>query len=224
MEQNFLVDRTEKSIVELLMSKQYKVGDVIPKELELVAMLGVSRTIVREAFTRLRIKGFIESRKKRGTIIKSPNIVSVLEQSMNPNFLGDATLKEIFEMRLALEVGMSDLIFMRATNEDILELREIVAKEPEEMKIALFEIEQEIRFHGKLYEITGNTTMKDLQKMLLPIFNYVHNNPSFLTPIPKLKHVVSHRDLVDIIEKGTPNKLRKAMRNHLDPHFVRLFR
>ncbi|AYD48797.1 MAG TPA: FCD domain-containing protein [Arachidicoccus soli] len=224
MEQNFLVDRTEKSIVELLMSKQYKVGDVIPKELELVTMLGVSRTIVREAFTRLRIKGFIESRKKRGTIIKSPNIVSVLEQSMNPNFLGDATLKDIFEMRLALEVGISDLIFKRATNEDILELRKIVAKEPEEMELDIFEIEQEIAFHGKLYEITGNTTMKDFQKMLLPIFNYVHNSSSFLTPIPKVKRMVSHKDLVDIIEKGTPNKLRKAMRDHLNPHFVRLFR
>ncbi|MGF7233272.1 FadR/GntR family transcriptional regulator [Arachidicoccus sp.] len=224
MGQNFLVDKIEKSIVELLMSKQYKVGDIIPKELELVNMLGVSRTVVREAFTRLRIKGFIESRKKRGTIIKSPNIVSVLEHSMNPNIMGDATLKEIFEMRLALEVGMSDFIFKRAKAEDIAELKKITAKEPVDVKTDIFEIEQEIAFHGKLYEITGNTTMKDFQKMLLPIFNYVHNSGLLSNKTSEVRNFVTHRDLVDIIENGTPNKLRKAMREHLNAHFVRSFR
>ena len=59
-----LVDKVEASLVELLQERKLKVGDVIPKEVELAEALGVSRTVVREALTRLRIMGLIESKKK----------------------------------------------------------------------------------------------------------------------------------------------------------------
>ena len=37
---------------------------------------------------------------------------------------------------------------------------------PDKTQYHLFNIEHEIAFHGKLYEITGNETMKKFQKML----------------------------------------------------------
>jgi GntR family transcriptional regulator, transcriptional repressor for pyruvate dehydrogenase complex len=52
-----LVDKVEKKLVDILQQKKLKVGDSIPKELELAETLGVSRTVVREALLRLRMMG-----------------------------------------------------------------------------------------------------------------------------------------------------------------------
>ena len=60
-----LVDKVEASLVELLLERKLRVGDVIPKEIELSEALGVSRTVIREALTRLRLMGLIESKKPR---------------------------------------------------------------------------------------------------------------------------------------------------------------
>lgn len=217
-----LVDRVESSLVELLQERKLKVGDTIPKEIELAASLGVSRTVIREALLRLRMMGLIESKKKKGAVITSPDLFGIMGKSMNPHILDQDTLKEIFEIRLVLEIGMADLLFLRVTKKDIAELKEIVSNEPPVAKYHLFNIEHEIAFHGKLYEISGNQTLKKFQRMLLPVFDYVHNS-GLLKKQPLLKTFVSHKDLVNLLEKGTPEEFRNGMRNHLQNHFARLF-
>lgn len=217
-----LVDRVEANLVELLQERKLKLGDAIPKEVELAKVLGVSRTVIREALLRLRVRGMIDSRKKKGAIITSPDLFGIMGKSMNPHILDEGTLKEIFEIRMVLEIGMADFIFPRITKEDIEELREIVSKEPPAAQHHVFSIEHEIAFHGKLYEITGNQALKKFQKMLLPIFDYVHHSGLLKIPI-NLKKFVSHKGLVDILENGSPELFRNAMRNHLENHFARLF-
>ncbi|MEO7486394.1 MAG: FCD domain-containing protein, partial [Ferruginibacter sp.] len=142
--------------------------------------------------------------------------------SMNPHVLDQDTLKEMFEIRLVLEIGMADFIYQRIKKENIDELKEIVSNEPPVTDYHLFNIEHEIAFHGKLYEITGNETMKKFQRMLLPIFDYVHNS-GLLKKQVMLRKFVSHKGLVDILENGSPELFRNAMRNHLENHFARLF-
>lgn len=217
-----LVDRVEKSLVELFIDNNYKVGDAIPKELELTKALGVSRTVIREALLRLRMIGLIETKKRRGAVITSPDLVSILGKSMNPQMLNESTLKEIFEMRLSLEIGMADFIIRRVTPQDIEELKQIVKSEPKKSSEHLFQIDQEIKFHGKLYDITGNETLKNFQKMLLPVFDYVHQSGLLKKQISK-KKFVSHQGLVELIEKGSAELLRNGIRNHLENHFSRLF-
>lgn len=216
-----LVDKVEANLVELLQSRKLKVGDVIPKEIELVELLGVSRTVIREAITRLRTMGMIESKKKKGSVITSPDIFGIMGKSMNPHILDEETLKEIFEIRLVLEIGMADFIFQKITPKDIEELKEIVKNEPASSETHLFNIDHEIQFHGKLYEITGNKTMKTFQSMLLPIFDYVHNS-GLLKKEVQMKKFVSHKGLIDILENGSPELFRNGMRNHLENHFARL--
>ncbi|WP_332735184.1 FadR/GntR family transcriptional regulator [Flavihumibacter sp.] len=217
-----LVDKVEAKLVQLLQDRKLKVGDAIPKEIELAERLGVSRTVIREALLRLRVMGLIESKKKKGSVITSPDLFGVMSKSMNPHILDQDTLKEMFELRLVLEIGMADFIFQRITPADIAELRKIVANEPDSAHMHLFNIEHEIKFHGKLYEITGNSTMKKFQRLLLPVFDYVHHSGLLkkqLTP----KKFVSHKGLVDILENGNPEMFRNGMRNHLASHFSRLF-
>jgi GntR family transcriptional regulator, transcriptional repressor for pyruvate dehydrogenase complex len=217
-----LVDKVEANLVELLQQRKLKVGDFIPKEIELAETLGVSRTVIREALLRLRMMGLIESKKKKGSVITSPDLFGIMSKSMNPHILDQETLKGIFEIRLVLEIGMGDLIFQRITKENIQELKEIVSNEPSAAQYHLFNIDHEIAFHGKLYEITGNATLKKFQKMLLPVFDYVHKS-GLLKKQPLLKTFVSHKGLVDILENGTPEEFRNGMRNHLENHFARLF-
>lgn len=217
-----LVDKVEKSLIELFIEKNFKVGDTIPKELELTQAMGVSRTVIREALLRLRMIGLIDSKKHRGAVITSPDLTSILQKSMNPQMLTADTLKEIFEMRLSLEIGMADFIIQRVTPEDIKELKRIVASEPPKSQAHLFQIEHEIEFHGKLYDITRNETLKNFQKMLLPVFDYVHHSGLLKKQISQ-KKFVSHKQLVALIEKGSAEMLRNGMRNHLENHFSRLF-
>jgi DNA-binding FadR family transcriptional regulator len=217
-----LVDKVEKNLVEILQQKNLKVGDTIPKEIDLAETLGVSRTVIREALLRLRMMGLIESKKKKGSVITSPDLFGIMSKSMNPHILDQETLKEIFEIRLVLEIGMADFLFQRVTKEDINELKQIVSKEPPVTDHHLFNIGHEVAFHGKLYEITGNETLKKFQKMLLPVFDYVHHS-GLLGKQTELRNFVSHKGLVDVLEKGTPEKFRNSMRKHLENHFLRLF-
>jgi GntR family transcriptional regulator, transcriptional repressor for pyruvate dehydrogenase complex len=217
-----LVDKVETNLVELLQQRKLKVGDSIPKEIELAESLGVSRTVVREALLRLRMMGLIESKKKKGAVITSPDLFGIMSKSMNPHILDQETLRGIFEIRLVLEVGMADFIMERVTPQDIEELKEIVASEPNASETLSFQIEHEIKFHGKLYEITGNKTLKKFQKMLLPVFDYVHSS-GLLKKDVVIKKYVSHKGLVDIIEHGSAEMLRNGMRNHLENHFARIF-
>lgn len=217
-----LVDKVEDKLVQLLQQRKLKIGDSIPKEIELAETLGVSRTVVREALLRLRMMGLIESKKKKGSVLTSPDLFGIMSKSMNPHILDQDTLKDMFEIRLVLEIGMADLIFNRITLPDIEDLYRIVSDEPPATQFHLFNIEHEIRFHGKLYEITGNNAMKKFQKMLLPIFDYVHNS-GLLEKQPLLKTFVSHKELVDIIANGDADNFRIGMRSHMENHFARIF-
>ncbi|MFA4869503.1 MAG: FadR/GntR family transcriptional regulator [Pedobacter sp.] len=217
-----LVDKVEANLVKLLQEKKLRVGDTIPTELDLSKTLGVSRTVTREAILRLRMMGLIETKKKKGSVITSPDIFGIMSKTMNPHVLDQDTLKGIFEIRLALEIGMADFLFQRITPEDIKELKEIVENEPDTAQNYIFHIDHEIVFHGKLYEITGNETLKTFQRMLLPVFDYVHNS-GLLKKQTHIQKFVSHKGLVDILENGSPELFRNAMRNHLENHFARLF-
>jgi GntR family transcriptional regulator, transcriptional repressor for pyruvate dehydrogenase complex len=217
-----LVDKVEANLVALLRERKLRVGDAIPKEMELAELLGVSRTVVREALLRLRMLGLIESKKKKGAIITSPEIFGTLNKTLNPYLLNKETLRDIFEIRLALEIGMADFIFHRIKPSDIEELRSIVAKEPAATEQHLFNTEHEVAFHGKLYQISGNESLKKFQNLLLPVFEYVHSSGQ-LKKVSTVRKFVSHKGLVDILENGSPELFRNAMRNHLENHFIRLF-
>ncbi len=216
-----MVDKVEISLLDFFAKKELKVGDSIPKELELAEILGVSRTVVRETLTRLRTMGLIETRKKKGTVIKSPDITLILQKSIIPHILDDSTLRDIFEMRLALEVGMSDFVVSRATDDDIKELYEIVKDELTPDADSLFDVDYEIRFHGKLYEITGNSTLKEFQKLLLPVYNYIYSS-GLLSLKTSKKRFTSHLQLVEVLATRDTEKFRAGMRNHLENHFYRI--
>ena len=217
-----LVDKVEMNLIDFFIRKNLSPGDVIPKEVELAQTMGVSRTVIRESLNRLKTMGLIESIKHKGTLIKSPDLPQILQKSMIPNILNQRSLRDAFELRLVLEVGMADMVVRRVTDQDLEELFEIVRNEDSPSSDTLFDVDYEVRFQGKLYEITGNDTLKGFQQMLLPVFKYVYSSGLINKPITPKKYV-SHRGLVEILAERDASKFRKGMRQHLDNHFNRIF-
>ena len=216
-----LVDKVEMRLIEVFLCKELKPGDSIPKETELASTMGVSRTVIRESLNRLKTMGLIESKKHSGTIIKSPDLSAILSKSLIPRILDNKTLMDVFEIRLALEVGMADFIFARKTESDIRELEEMVEIEPDHSDNMLFDVDHEMKFHGKLYQMTGNTTLEEFQNLLLPVFQHVYN-VGLLKVKGKRRRHKSHKELVSLLKKGTTDEFREGMRRHLENHFFRI--
>ncbi|QQL51489.1 FadR family transcriptional regulator [Mucilaginibacter ginkgonis] len=210
-----MADVVESRLRDYFKKKSFKPGDALPKELELAEALGVSRNVVREALSRLRMLGMIESRKKRGMILASPDILGAFERVLDPLIITEETLQDLFELRLVLEMGLADVLFINITPEHLKQLDLIVEAEVTDSQT--FRIKNEIAFHGKLYEIAGNDTLKRFQNMLLPIFGYVLKLEKEL-----ISGTVSHKDLVDLLKGGDKEKFRMGMHAHLKPHFDKL--
>ncbi len=207
----------EEQIRAYLKKKKLKLGDPIPKETELAESLGVSRNVIREALSRFRMLGLIESRKKRGMVLTKPDIMNGLERVLDPNLLDRETLLDIFEMRLVLEMGLAELLFIKKTPKDVADLEKIVHKKSGQNSIK-FNLEHEVEFHSRLYEITGNETLHRFQRLLLPIFQFVTDEEAHHKKPPR-KGKVDHQQLVEIIKDGNPLSFRQGMYDHLEPHF-----
>lgn len=215
-----MADLVELRLREFLKNRALRPGDALPKEQELADALGVSRNVVREALSRLRMLGMIETKKKRGMILSQPDILGTFERVLDPLILDDDTLQDIFELRLVLEMGLADLIYVRKTEEDIRELELIVKQEVNQIQKP-FQVKNEIAFHGKLYQMTGNKTYLRFQSMLLPIFEYVVDYEIKATGTVEVGKT-THRDLVELLKNGDSEAFRQGMKDHLSPHFGRL--
>lgn len=202
---------------EYLKNKALKPGDSLPKETEIAESLGVSRNVVREALSRLRMLGIIKTKKRTGMVVSSPDIMGSFERVLDPMFIDETTLQEIFELRLVLEIGLAELLFLRKTEADVAELEKIAKKQKPTTGQHSFRIKNEIDFHGKLYQMTGNHTLRRFQDMLLPVFGYLAS----LEKIPIIGKV-SHLDLVEILKTGTKEDFRQGMLLHLEHHFSKL--
>lgn len=220
IEPSTMADVVELRLREYLKKKAFKPGDALPKELELAEALDVSRNVLREALSRLRMLGMIESKKKRGMVLAEPDVLGGFERVMDPLILDQKTLKDLFELRLVLEMGLADVLYVRMTDRDLKELEQIVNKEVHQIQIP-FKVKYEIAFHGKLYEMSGNDTLMRFQNMLLPVFEYVVGEEAKLNGEAKVGKV-THRDLLELLKKGGPEDFRQGMKEHLSPHFERV--
>ena len=217
IDQKTMADLVELQLREYLRKKSFKPGDALPSEQQLADSLGVSRNVVREALSRLRMLGIIETRKKRGMLLASPDILGSFERVLDPLIMDTSTLQDLFELRLTLEVGLADILYKRKKKKDVEELEAIALRQQQTVGKPAFRVKHEIAFHGKIYQMTGNDTMQRFQHMLLPIFAYVVELEKVYTPAS-----VSHIQLVELLKNSTKEKFRQGMLQHLQHHFDRI--
>ncbi|MBQ8421193.1 MAG: FadR family transcriptional regulator [Bacteroidales bacterium] len=222
-----LVEQTQREILKYISQNSSK--PTLPKEQEFVELLGVSRIVVREALSRLRALGIIETKRKKGTVVVVPEIFAVLKTIIASGVLDKDTLRDLYQLRLMIEIGMADFIYLNKTEEQINRLDGIVAEEVElekEMTLAGTDTEKysiakkltdiDIRFHSTLFEMTGNKSLMDFQYILRHLFTLY---------LPKIKTdyhsrtIVSHVSLFNLLRTGTADAFRMAMRLHLKTQF-----
>lgn len=215
-----LVDQVEDKLLNYLKEKDLRAGDPIPNELELAAALGVARSVLREALSRLKMMGMIESRTRRGMVLREPSILGGMKRVVDPRILSEESLFDILGFRIALEIGICSDLFRNITSEDIAELEEIV-----KMGIVFENNEyapvSEFRFHAKLYEITGNKTISEFQEIIHPVMIFVKNKfKDLLEPINiEMKEndlIVTHADLLNYLKKKDEAGYRKAIELHFE--------
>lgn len=213
-----LVDQVEEQILNYIINNNLTAGDEIPSESDLSESLDVGRNVVREALSRLKMLGIIESRKHKGMILKEPDVMRCFSKVINPYMLSKKTILDLLGFRASLESGISELIIENITDEDIMELEGIVAKHIylEDMKL---KVEHEIEFHSKLYKITNNQAIIDFQQLVLPLFNFVNIHfedfKKFNEEIKKTQKLVKHEDLIKFLKERDAEGYRKAITTHL---------
>ena len=221
-----LVDQVEESLIEYFKEQGLRPGSSIPPEAELANALGVARTVLREALSRFKMTGMIESRTKRGMILAEPSILGGMKRCFNPLLMNKDTVLDILEFRIALAIGISGYIFANITPEDIRELEQIVEM-GEIIGVNRYTPMSEVHFHAKLYEITGNDIISEFQKVIHPVMDFVKDNfRDFFEPIEKelaeSGELVTHKHLLEYIQRGDEAGYRKAIADHLKLYTIYL--
>ena len=222
-----LVEQTQRDILKYI--SQNGNSSRLPKEQEFVELLGVSRVVVREALSRLRAVGIIETKRKKGTVVVVPEVFGVLKSIVASGLLDKDTLRDLYQLRLMLEIGMADFIYMNRTDAQMEELDRIVAEEvalsnemataddmDQRYAIAKKRTDVDVRFHSKLFEMTGNKSLIDFQYILRHLFTLYY--PKIRTDYHS-RTLVSHVSLYNILRTSTPDAFRMGMRLHLKTQF-----
>jgi DNA-binding GntR family transcriptional regulator len=167
----------------------------------LAERLGVSATPVREAMLELANDGLVESVRNRGFRILTPE---------------EDDLDEISQLRLMLEVPSMRIVADRASDGDLLELRDIV--EQIEATAAAADVAgfllADREFHLGMLELTGNRRLVRLVAQL--------RDQTRIAGITELaregnlaKSAAEHRDILDALEERDAEKAKALMKRHL---------
>lgn len=224
--QTTLVDQVEESLIQYFKEQGLRPGSSIPPEAELCNALGVARTVLREALSRFKMTGMIETRTKRGMILSEPSIIGGMRRCVNPLLMTKGTVLDLLEFRIALEIGISGYIFANVTAEDIAELERIVEM-GEIIGVNRYTPMSEVHFHAKLYEITGNDIISEFQKVIHPVMDFVKDNfRDFFEPIEQelseRGELVTHKHLLEYIQRGDEQGYRRAIADHLKLYTIYL--
>lgn len=171
-------NRSEQLVHELgrkIATGEFAQDQILPKVEDLSEIYGVSRTVVREALKGLSTLGLVKSNQRSGTIVLPRSdwrwwnielITWVLEDDNNTDFLLHLT-----EVRLGLEPTAVALATKRATEEDMMKIKEAFYRLVETLGDAKAWARADYEFHNAILQASHNdliiNTVKTLYKALV---------------------------------------------------------
>lgn len=190
----------------------YPPNEALPSEMQLCEHLGISRTALREAMRGLVAKGLLESRPKRGTIVRDPFWwnhldTDVLRWLIQTSDLS-SYLEKMFALRRATEPEAAALAARNALPED----RECIAVEFQAMVDAGDDdnawVEADLAFHRSIYLATRNEFFWPIGQMLAVSLRQMFSIAA--QGSHRARAIAEHRDLRDAIVDGKPDLARAA--------------
>ncbi|ARM10643.1 MULTISPECIES: FadR/GntR family transcriptional regulator [Rhizobium] len=213
-----LAEEAIEAIRSDILGKRWAVGDKLPNEAALSAMLSVSRGTVREAVRVLVSQGYLETRQGSGTYVRSTS-----DAGRPLTMARRASLRDQFEARLALDVEAARLTAIRKTPETVTELRRLLSERGtyDGGDKAGF-IERDLAFHKAVIAASGNQAMVEIYDFFsASIAETIAATLGQDIPEPDMR---AHADIVDAIETGNPDQADAAVRRFMAPVLAALDR
>ena len=207
---------------------QLRAGDKLPTEAAIMDSFGVSRTVVREAISRLQAAGLVETRHGIGTFVLAPSSSPAFRVS--PEQLG--TLREVIallEFRISVETEAAALAAARRLPENLSEMRLALDEFAQAVEAGRDAVAADFRFHTEVARATQNPHFVDLMQSLglgvIPRARLESAAPLLPERLAYLRRVnLEHESIFNAIADQDVEAARAAMRTHLSNSRDRLRR
>jgi DNA-binding FadR family transcriptional regulator len=199
---------------------QLKVGDKLPTEAAIMGEFGVSRTVVREAISKLQASGLVETRHGIGTFVRG------LGETAEPFRIDHeqlGTLRDVIallELRIGMETEAAGLAAQRRTPENLAIMRTALDNFAAAVQAEEDSVTPDFQFHVEIARATQNThfvgLMNYLGAMIIPRARLTRGDVIDDERREYLKRVNGeHESIYDAIVNQDPEGARAAMRTHL---------
>lgn len=211
-----ITDSALQSIKMYILQNGLKAGDMLPGELELSDILGISRPSLREALRSLEGLGIIRTEHGKGRFIRDFNYDAMIGNLIYSLKIHMDDFREVIDVRMALEEKFLERAMDLLGEPDFRELERLV--DEMERQVAGGRPEEDLvqthtEFHRKLYEKTGNTLLINLigvfatfQRILSVMKRYRTGDYS--------QFLALHRELIGLLRSRDPSRIRETVRRH----------
>lgn len=223
-----LGDQVTEVMRHKVVNGEWPVGSMLPSETTLAADLQVSRTVVREAVSRLKAEGLLASRQGRSAYVSSdrPQMGFAIDKQDVESL---RKLAQILELRMGLEIEAAALAATRASPAEQDEIRAAADVFDRGSGSGMSGVEDgvaaDLRFHRAICDATGND-------YYLGLFNYLGASLRETMLVGRLQAlqrgsdsydaVSEHHAIAAAITQGNAELARKQMRAHLQLSSERL--
>ncbi|MBW1729488.1 MAG: FadR family transcriptional regulator [Deltaproteobacteria bacterium] len=201
-------------------------GDSLPSERELAEMFGVGRPTIREALRILHVMGLIDINAGiRGSTVKKIDLTQYLETIRQHLAcliqMDKQAIKNIWEVRKYVELGIARCAAQNATPEELDELEQLLQKMEAcgDDIYAYFPLA--VEFHQKLALASGNSVFYIIWNMFQDILlkGYM---PMLEELFPEGPHglLKANKVLFSAIKSGDPSEIERAMQIHAEEEFL----
>jgi GntR family transcriptional repressor for pyruvate dehydrogenase complex len=210
-----LYEEVAIQIEKMVLNETLKVGDKLPPEKNLAENFGVSRNILREALKTLKERGLIEVRTGDGVYIVKPTVDTLKDMVNRLIVLGDVSIDELFEFRLAIEVKACGLAAEKINKDEIMELEEIISLMKQDIDDVGKWAEEELQFHLLIAKASKNklfhSFINPVSNLLFDLFLKGRQNPE-----AKIEGIEGHISIVECLKTRDKNLAEDAMKRHLE--------
>ncbi|WP_299092882.1 FadR/GntR family transcriptional regulator [uncultured Metabacillus sp.] len=224
---NKLYVQIYNQILSEIQSGSFEIGDKLPAERELCEQFGVSRAPIRQALSALELNGYIYSRQGEGVYVKSKQSAS---ESQNLAIIVEAVSPEdIVEARMNIEPLIVKYAALRATEEDIEELRSTIKKMEEETEAGIYVPETDEKLHKGIAKASHNdlfinfmvaiSNAMEQQKMWKFIRDRTVTRPDY-----REVNFHEHKLLIKAIEEHNEKEAVKLMTDHMQNLYNRYWK
>lgn len=208
-------------IKEYILAEQLRPGDLLPTEAVLCQELQVSRSSIREAMRTLAALDIVEVRHGHGTYVGKLSLAPLVEGlvfrgvlSPEDNF---AALREVVEVREALDLAMADQVVAALTGAEDEELTELVSRMEARSKQGETFAEEDHAFHARLLSHLDNALVGQLVTAFWEVHTVVFPRLG-LAPAADLDETAkAHGEMLRAAQAGRVEDYRSAVVRHYRP-------